>query len=319
MLVMTRGLLVAASLTAAIVLGCRAGSTGAPPTATAAPTESPVPLASLETLPPPQVLEPDLYDENGCLIVDPDRSPDCPGPSPSGEEPGEPVPPIYGFRGPLYTVELAHNAVVVIPEAVKTASSGTWEAFGILRNETLEIVGDVQVTATLTGADGAPLGTVIGFPAVSPIRPGEPAPFQLTSTVDAADVVQVEWSVSSAPTTSVPRQFLIEEYWSQPYGDRAPLVSLGEVDGHEPYPFLHFGSVKSRTEASVNDPILVSAWLDEDGRVIWIAVTPVTRGDGAAELLPGEFGDFLIMVDDPVAGPLLPGADHILWVIGGES
>lgn len=185
--------------------------------------------ATLPSLPSLHVRAPDLYDEDGCARIPPDEGNvvRC-GPfredlerlreereaciqveagAPDLEkifeearrtgrcvfvEPRLPSKNLAGFRGPYYTTDLEAGEVVVLKETLTTAREGTWQAWGLVRNETSTPVGEVNVTASLIGAGGAVLDRPSAEVPVDPLRPGEPGPFVITSTVDAARVTSLE-------------------------------------------------------------------------------------------------------------------------------
>ncbi|MBA3780017.1 MAG: hypothetical protein H0X16_12110 [Chloroflexi bacterium] len=282
------------------------------PAPSGSPTAEP-PLASLETLPPPEVLEPDQHDENGCLVYAPDQPPDCGVPAdPADVADGPELPAVMGFSGDYYTNRLSAQDVVILSEATVVSTEGEWAARGLVRNETSSDVGDVTVTAALRGRDGGLLAKAETVVPIDPLRPGEPGPFELSSSVNASRVANVEWSVASNESLGSPRQFLIEQYWSLPYGNREPRGF--EVGTDPPYPFIVFGSVFSRAGMPAVRPVVTTAWLDSEGGVSWVDSTPVEMASGLIELAPDSFGDFLVSIEDASVGPGLEFGRHLMWV-----
>jgi len=71
-------------------------------------------------------------------------------------------------------------AVTVLQESLTIANSGTWRAWGLVRNETMHNVGNVRVNATLLGQDGTILDRVSAKVPVNILRPGEHVPLRLS-------------------------------------------------------------------------------------------------------------------------------------------
>ncbi len=302
----------------------------------AATTPSSAPATvTLPTLPDDRERFPDMYDERGCIRLgpEPDALVDC-GAPPS---PGEPQPPedpdawkgLMGFIGPYYNLELRAQAVVVLEQSVTTTTQGSWGAWGLVRNETPHPVGKVHVTASLLRADGTLLGEATGQVPVDPLRPGEPGPFSLTSTVAAAEVAGVEWSVGAGtPSSLAPRDLEILLFWDLPYGDRErdPLLDPETP----PYPYVQFGRMHNLGTVPLPDPGVVGAWVNGEDRIVMV-VSPVVgwqRIDLPGSpivpvdvLEPGAPVDFYFFVSDPEMGPRLsdPQTDLnlMLWGVGG--
>jgi len=290
-------------------------------TSSSSPTTSEnevVSAAPLPTLPPPEELYPNLYDEEGCAIVSEDEVA-CPAPPLPGEDVDDTADPnvwrnLLGFAGPQYVSTFTAGEVVVLTDTVSTTEDGLWEAWGLVRNETSDPwSGDV--TASLYAADGGLITEVSGHVLVNPIRPGEPGPFAIESGVDAEDVASVTWAVSAtAPGTLVFRNFMImAPLWELPYGDHGEDPPWIDPTSETPHPYVAFGSIANLGPDPVDLPILTAAWLDETGRVVWIEQGLVNEWPGDSErtagypdeVSPGSFGgaDFFLFVSDPVLGP----------------
>ena len=78
-------------------------------------------------------------------------------------------------------------------------------------------------------------------------------------------------------------------------------------------------------DVAIGAPSVTAAWLDRDGRVMWIFTTRVRQlsptGDAVKELGPGGIADFYLIVDDPDIGPQLLGPTSevsgiIIWGYG---
>ena len=227
---------------------------------------------------------------------------------------------LYGYRGPYYSPVASGSGVPVLPETVSTSSSGMWGAQGLVRNETAAPVGVVTVTALLRGAGDAILGSANAAVAVAPLRPHEPGPFTLTSSIAAADVVRVEWSTAWLPATATERTLRIQQSYSAPYGDRPQIGHyLYDETGPAPLPAVVGGNVANDGTATVTNPIVVGVWLDAEGRVIWSTSTPLKSAPTVAlsGLAPGKNADFTLVVDDPGVAPLLGSSDRlVVWAVG---
>jgi hypothetical protein len=236
-----------------------------------------------------------------------------------------------GFYGPYYATKLEAGEVIILEEAVTTTVEGGWRAWGLVRNETEKPVGEVTVKASLIGADGAILDTPSAQVPVDPLRPGEPGPFALASQVEAAKVASVKWSVESGPPNPrVPPEAREVELrlvdWTVPYGASSPtrskLQEMGLLKADDSYPYVLCGSVQNWSQVELLEPGVVAAWLDGEGRVIWMAETELKIRGGAplpalAPNDPVSFDDmaaFCLAVNDPQVGPRLN--TDMLWGVG---
>lgn len=214
--------------------------------AAVAPAPTPT-IAAIETFPPPWIVEPDLYDANHCLVPPPGEPireclPESPEPAWAADpnDPGS----VVGFNGPSgdavggYVRILRANAVVLLLETITVSKVGPWHALGLVRNETPTNAGALRVRAVLRGRDGSLPDLSSGPALIDPLRPGEPAPFELSSAVDASEVAAVEWSVEVGAPDAAPRlrSFAIGVDWSVPYGDRDRLTWGDEWPGWPPDP-----------------------------------------------------------------------------------
>jgi hypothetical protein len=314
-------------LTALLAMGI-GGTVPALVSAQTGPEAAPMP-----TLPPIWVLEPDFYDQNGCQLYPASENPDAPWQSycgPREEEPDAPetkhtVRNLQGFMGPYYAATLTAQQVVLLQDSVTTATEGNWRAWGLVRNETNRPVGAV-VTASLFGGNGELLDAATASVPVSPLRPGEPGPFALTSDVIASAVTRVEWSVQPAePTSPVQRGLLIRQFWALSYGSRERASSYySDPEGPPPYPFVLAGDVQNLQAATVGRPTVVAAWLDADLRVRWVTTAPAGEvpfnqsraATFPALVQPRSASPFFLVVSDPTAGPLVGNLTPMLWASG---
>lgn len=287
------------------------------------------------SLPEPHILEPEFYDENNCQLMPVSEDPEAEwkaycGPSgpvedvPVGVRDGSEWESLQGFVGPGYVTVNKDEGVDVDEESVFVLASGTWRARGLVRNRSSDLV-TATVTASLYSKDGSTLDIVSAPVAVDTLRPGEPGPFALESRLDASEVVSVSWSVSSATADMKAREFRIFQNWTLPYGDRKPFDLLYS-DPHDQsvLPFVLSGDVENLGEPTQN-PQVVSAWLDDDGQVRWVATTSSGTVPFNADQAPSfpltvstrMTTPFFVVVDDSEVGPLLGSLRPMLWAIGG--
>jgi hypothetical protein len=258
-----------------------------------------------------------LYDADGCLITG-EGEVDCSVRADEVDEalshgPATEPRSLQGFVGSHWLGQVTGTGPEVVPSTVTTATTGSFRADGLVRNHGEVVVGSVEVTARLVGADGAELAVVTATSPVHDVRPGEPVPFTVTADVDAAAVDHVEWSAAGgAEGDQAARALAWTPYWERPVGGEPVDLYLDHDDTGRPY--LLFGSVASVGDTAVAGPEVVVAWLDADGRLVRILSAPVVGPDGAAlaELAAGGAADALLSTDvDPPAG-----GEALVWVQG---
>lgn len=245
------------------------------------------------------------------------RQPGDPEPRPLAFDhiPGQ----VYGYSEPYkYVSAVTGEGVIVLPETVQTATSGPWRALGLVRNETTK---EVKATLQATLLDAA--GTVLDRPTaeilVDPLRPGEPAPFDLSSSVAGAAVDQVRWEVRVAAPSGSTRRFHVEDDQLGTYGD--PRTRSGIRPG-PPYPYVEDASATNASGMVVHNPTLVGAWVGDSpehrGKVLHVVTVPLhdDRGRPLESLGPDQAGRFRFVIDDAVLGPLVNDADPLFWVVG---
>lgn len=276
---------------------------GAPPVAVAEP-------APLPTLPPVQEQAPERFDDSGCVRVGPAEA-DCASTASAidaetrGDDPAD-WRRLAGFEGRHWAVGADAVAPTVLTETVSVTTTGPWTARGLARNDTAAPVGTVVVTADLLGADGTSLETVTATSPVAAVRPGEPVPFVLTGTVDAAAVTQVRWTAAADDTTPADpaiRDLAIGTYWTRDPASGRPVDFHLHTDvAGAPLPYLLFGSVQPIDGAATPvDATVVATWLDTDGRVVLVAEAATVDGD------------VLVRVDDPADAAIAAQSAPMLW------
>lgn len=304
----------AAVVTAALVVGLAGCGVQSDHTAGAAEGGDD---ATLPTLAPVDERLPGAYDDRGCLVLSEGR--DCAASADELDEAlagDESARTLRGFEGPLFVTDVSADVLTVLDDTVSATTTGPWQADGLLRNETTSPVIAPTVSAVLRDVDGAELGRASAVALVAPVRPGEPAPFTLTSDVDASAVAHVDWSVTDGggePPAGT-RDLELTTYFAQPAGAREPLdLYLYHEAGGGPHPFVLYGSVTDLADVEAPHPTVVAAWLDDDGRVRAVSESSAVDPDGrpTGVLAPGELSDFLLTVADDAEG--LDGAPVLLW------
>lgn len=220
-----------------------------------------------------------------------------------------------GFLGP-YAVEYVDgiNVSVVSNSLNIIASEGNnWTAMGLVRNETMSTIGNSFVEATLINSRGKEIEKVTGKVLVDEIRPGEPAPFVLTSSTNIEDVITVDWGVKAQKKEeNISRDANITIDYELAYGDE---YYKGQPRYDAPFPYrlsVSFDNLGGK----VNNVELTVAWLTPEGKVFWIEqsnLDPVFA-DGIGEEGAGYFQN--IVNDDIEIAPKLTEALNMFWVVG---
>lgn len=274
------------------------------------------------TLPSVVERQPAAFDAQGCAVTGPDEV-DCSSTAADldrvAAEPVDGWRTLAGFVGPHFVSEVSSGAVVLLDDTVTTSTAGPWTSLGLVRNETPGPVTDLVVEATLVGADGAELERVSHPVAVDPLRPGEPAPFRLESTTDVASVVDVRWSTTSEPALDPVdmRVFELVTWWDRGSDDPEPVdLYLYRDEPNAPLPYLLFGALTNFSGVEAPSPVVVGAWLDEQGRVVAVeeteAITDPVAATGGVPLAAGASADFLFVLG-PERSPAVDAGQVMLW------
>jgi hypothetical protein len=221
-----------------------------------------------------------------------------------------------GYVGPWYKTPSPSGDMVVLERSLASESGDTWALNGLIRNEGLVAATRVSVTATLQ-VSGETRQAVAQVP-VSPVRPGEPAPFHIEASVPRGDVSSVKWEVESEPSLGSPlRNLEIQPYWTLPYGERDRYNGSVFADTQElPRPFVFYGRVRNEELVSLDRISAWMAFLDDTGRLIHFGRLTPRSSDPNAPLRPGRLQDVIYVVDDPTLGPKLHDASTALWAVG---
>lgn len=305
------------SLAVAVSLLLAAASAGWPSSSAARqPKPLPIPV-QLPTLPAPHERRPGLFDESGCALLaagEGARKRVCPAPQPSARVAPGGWRRLLGYEGPHYATSVTGAGVELLPATIGVASEGNWSALGMVRNDTPWTLNAIEVAATLEAPDGASLETVRAVVPVRSVRPGEPAPFALSSTTRRAAVKLVRWETtyrkagSSSPDSS--RRIEVSLVRALTDGGRSGLPDGEdpEVDDGAPPATneVAWGTLRSWSARPIRRPAVVALWLDADGRAlalgsarVWESIARRVRAPVA--LAPGNVAEFTLTVPDIAA------------------
>ncbi len=311
-------------------------------------------VAGLPALPPNEERHPELYDEEGCLDAGPTDS-QCEttaagvdvGELGQGEESWR---TLAGFMGPRYASSVSGGDPIILSDTVSVSDSGQWAAWGLFRNESAAVLEHPRVRAELVDSSGVVLETVESEALLPSVRPGEPAPFHLISAVDVADVADARMlvqggrdpvegeSAEAVGSTEGSRDMELAIWWTRGFSDPDPLDSYLHRDDAGANDSVTFGSATNVGATAISDPTMVGAWIDGDGRVLWVATAgTVDPVDGAAldsvdsavtldepdarieaepTAEPGDSTDFVFVIRAGTAPTQLDGATIALWGYG---
>ncbi len=258
-----------------------------------------------------------LYDQDGCLRTGPAEV-DCSVRAAEvdaalREGGANETRHLEGFVGSRWLARVDGRGPTVLSATVERSESGAFVASGLARNEGLEVLADLEVSARLLDAAGEELEVVTTTSPVHDIRPGEPVPFVLRAQVATAAVARVQWTVAGGALGDPGRRSLSwTPYWERPAGgDPVDLYLYQDGDGVRPH--LVFGGVESLTDRPLARPEVVVAWLGADGRLVEMVTAPV-RGPGGGPLagIAGRAAaDALVVAAAPP-----DGAEALVWVQG---
>lgn len=191
-----------------------------------------------------------------------------------------------GFMGRQWVDDPAGEGIVLLGDSVSTAESGPWRATGLVRNEGPEDLAGAQLTAVLRDASGEELERAAASVPVTPIRAGEPAPFEIRATVDAGDVADVSWEAQPVDEPPAVRGLELETFWDRGFTDPRPVDSYAYSDpeGDGPHAHVVLGSL-TNTGPHVDEVRVVGAWVErESGRVLWVAEGRVLQPEPVEDL-----------------------------------
>ena len=190
---------------------------------------------------------------------------------------------LLGFHGPYYTSQPSANAVVILPETITTLvpSGGGFSALGLVRNElATQLIGSVTINAKLFNKAGKVIAAPSTEVLVSPLRPGEPAPFELTAPVSFKDVADISWHVSwqveSDKSKGEVRNVIFSFFigGNESWGARRSGPTPWDIPGH-PYYWLETGYVKNNSDLDISNPKMVVAWIDPKNKVLAVETNPI--------------------------------------------
>ena len=295
---------------------------------------TPTAIRSLLELTPKPVLGPP---PTAAITLEESASNDSGSTLPPGKEAGTPAGPssalpspdpdafraLYGYQGPYYRADISGHNVVVLSQTVYQWPVTDWKVSGLIRNETGSDVKVTALTARLFDSRGNELGSAAAWLPLDRLRPGEPAPFVITTSVPRSSVSSIDWRINYTPSGPSNRLFQIVRYWQLPFGDRQRHTGYPFDDPSKPpYPYVVFGSFRNASAETVDDARLLGAWLDDQRRVIYVdwfsflpAADPNHVPKESISLSPGSAEDYIYQSADPALADQLPTATLILWGI----
>jgi hypothetical protein len=210
---------------------------------------------------------------------------------------------LLGYYGPYYNIKNLDGRVLVLEDTVYIWPGEPWRATGMVRNQSCDTVQITALTARLLGSDGKLLDTVTATVPVNELRPGEPAPFTINSSINGVDVGAVDWIVGYVTSGSAYREFRFENFRSNKTADGS-LYSLS-------------GSIHNVGSSSATDTFIVIAWVDGRGRLIYVGEALVQAVDHPSltkkTVDVGQFADFLYTTKSPSLISLLGDAIPVFW------
>lgn len=239
----------------------------------------------------------------------PPSLPELPGSAPTGSFGDEQAwRSLASYNGPLWDDVPDAGAVTVLPETITIMDlDGSWAAAGLVRNETMQTVAG-ELHAVLHGVGGEELGHVATELLVTAVRPGEPAPFFVRTDVPAGAVRDVTWEVREAQARNERGVIELMQWWQRPADQARPIDTyLHRESADGPFPYALFGGVTNLGDA-VGPVDIVAAWLDDDGRVQWVASVALTEPT-ASQVAPSLEPRSVQVRDAAGATPFDPALD----------
>lgn len=220
---------------------------------------------------------------------------------------------VVGFVGPNYTNYVVGQGISILENSLTVVETGDWQAMGLFRNESPNVIGEVYLFVELLSEDGVILETVTANAPVKNIRPGEPAPFMLTSTTDSSLVAEVVWNtIETEEINEISREGVIYVDYEIPYGlDNYRGVDRDSLDYQIGTSFANIGE-------SLSEAYLYAAWLDSEGKVVWIEETALNEffQEGIPIEGSGSFADIFVGGD---VAPSLSDYTYTLWLNGEKG
>jgi hypothetical protein len=213
---------------------------------------------------------------------------------------------LYGFYGPFYNTANLDGRVVVLDKTVSRRPTYTLKAYGLVRNQTRHSVYIHSITATLRGPQGEVLDIVTASIPVQNLRPGEPGPLVIESAVAQNTIVNIEWSVDSEPSLGKPRPFAFD--------------IIDDRDSRQGSHYDLFVAIRNE-DAAASRPKILAAWLDEQGKLIYVDALLVRATDDPktwrswTDLGPNESGYLTYNTLDSWLVSRLIKARVMLWGI----
>ncbi|CAM2946382.1 FxLYD domain-containing protein [Paenibacillus sediminis] len=219
---------------------------------------------------------------------------------------------LKGFVGPNYATQVNGKSVIVLSNSLNVSKSGNWAVKGLVRNETTSNIGAVTIEAKLISSKGTLLGTVSTKSIVTKIRPGEPAPFEMTSSIPVSKVASVQWITKpTAAQDNISREANIMVDYELAYGQQD---YRGFKRNDPPYPYVLATSFDNLS-GPIKTAQLVAAWLDETGKVVWIGTASLDSAFKNGVGVDGSATFNNIVVNNSKIAPMLSQIPYTLWVI----
>lgn len=219
---------------------------------------------------------------------------------------------LKGFVGKYYSMKI-NNVIKVLDNTVTIHNkNGNWSSLGLIRNETNETLNSTSIIAVLLDRDGNLLDEIENTILIEGIRPGEPAPFSITSSIPLENVFKVEWKVKEIQSSTKIRDFIIYVNWQLSFGsDMHGWIKREDA----PYPYVISTSAENLGKDADTVKIVI-AWINNEGKVVWIEESNLSAdyGNGIPQNGIGNFED--ITVTDSTVGPLLSELQYLIWVVG---
>jgi len=219
-----------------------------------------------------------------------------------------------GFIGQFYLSKVTSNEIKVLEQTVNIQNeNGMWTARGLIRNETLNSVDVAYVKAILRDDAGNILEEPEAKVLVNSIRPGEPAPFFITSNTDFELVNQIEWYVKEGDTipSSFSRDFVIYNYYELPYGTTS-YNGIERVDDPLSY-VLQIGT--ENLGEDVDKASIIVVWVDDAGKIFWLEESELDSNyHGVKKDSRAHFRE--IIVKEPEIAQVLDKLNYMIWVMG---
>ncbi len=220
---------------------------------------------------------------------------------------------LRGFIGSQYLSNFINRDISIVEKSINFLKTDNWEVLGLVRNETSENLDGVKISAELFDNNGKLLERVSTETLVNNIRPGEPSPFNIKSSINREMVYDVKWEfVKLEINDEYNRDFNILINYEIPFG-----VSqyMGIKRNDYPYPYI-LGTSFDLLSGEISSGDIIVAWNDSEGKIIWIEESSLSIlfKDGVKKDGSGLFEDITVL-DQDVAKKLIQ-QPFTVWAVG---